>query len=296
MDRIAVWYDNVCSGRNDGNPVYIWAALKRRQNLGLLEVDHLAPTGNLKPFGKYDLNIWCDWGEDGLRDANVLTYDPVLPPSPWIYWASDTHLGFDYRLETAKKADIVFVAQKDAVAKFAEHGVKATWLPHAVEPVAYPRFNYAAKKLDVCFIGHINSENRIEAVDRLFRHFPNFFYGQRRFESASEKYCESKIVFNIAMKDDLNMRTFEAMGSGSFLLTDKISSIGDLFEDGKHLALYSSLDEMVDKATYYLSHDDEREKIARAGYEEVMAKHTIDHRLDTMLAAYQSLTKETVNV
>jgi spore maturation protein CgeB len=55
------------------------------------------------------------------------------------------------------------------------------------------------------------------------------------------------------------------------------------FEDGKHLVLYRSLDEMVDKAKYYIEHDEEREKIAQAGYEHVIANHTIQHRVNVIL-------------
>ena len=38
-------------------------------------------------------------------------------------------------------------------------------------------------------------------------------------EEAAEVYAASKIVLNQNIKDDLNMRTFEVMGSGAFLLT-----------------------------------------------------------------------------
>jgi hypothetical protein len=281
--RLAIYYDNI-TGRNDGNPLYVWNALKRMQEASdgkVVEVDHLAPMANVIDYGKYDTHIWVDWGEDALK--SLITYPMIDCPRPNIYWASDTHLGYDYRLEMAKKFDHVFVAQKRAVEEFKRDGVEAEWLPHAFEPLAYPKFELASKKYDVGFIGHINSENRIDALDRLFKEFPNFFYGQRLFEEAAEKFCESKIVFNISMLDDLNMRTFEAMGTGSFLLTNWIPTIEEVFEDGKHLVLYRSLDEMVDKAKWYLAHDSERERIALAGYEEVMAKHTIQHRVDRML-------------
>lgn len=281
--RIAIYYESRL-GRNDGNPLYVWNELKRRQAKGELEVDHLAPTGDLQPFGKYDYHFWVDWGEDGLK--GILPYEPMDCPKPMVYWASDTHLGYDYRFQMAQKADFVFCAQKRAVEEFERDGLPgAIWLPHAVDPEAYPRGRYAAKKYDVSFVGHINSDNRIDALDRLFKEFPNFFYGQRRFEGAAEIYGQTKLVFNISMLDDLNMRTFEAMATGSCLLTNWIPTIEEFFEDGKHLVLYRSVEEMVDKAHYYLAHDEEREKIAAAGYEEVIAKHTIGHRVNTILEA-----------
>lgn len=327
MLRIANYYESRL-GRNDGNPLYVQACLKRMQYYGdilagrpankdllpwfgtlngktwssdaraessakalwenqkeSVEIDHIYPTGDLSIFGSYDLNIWVDWGEDGL--TGLLPYEPLDCPKPMAYWASDTHLGYPYRLEMAKKADFVFCAQKQAVEDLKRDGiVNPIWLPHAVEPLAYPKQENFTKHFDICFIGHVNSRNREEALDRLFSEFPNFDYGQALFDQAAERFGNAKIVFNIAMKDDINMRCFEAMATGSLLLTDRISHIDELFEDKKHLVFYDSLDDMVEKAKYYLAHDIEREEIAQAGYEHVMKNHTMQKRVDVILSEF----------
>ncbi len=254
----------------------------------MIEFDHIYPTGDISMFGTYDLNIWVDWGEDGL--LGLLPYKPMACPKPMAYWASDTHInmeGYQYRLNMARQADHVFVAQKRGLAGFISDGIKnPIFLPHAVEPLAYPKQENITKRYDVCFIGHVSSKNREQALDRLFREFPNFDYGQALFEDVAKRFGNSKICFNIAMTDDINMRNFEVMATGSFLLTNWILTIEDLFEDGKHLVLYHSEDEMIDKAKYYLAHDEEREKIAMAGYEEVMKNHTIQNRMDVMLSEF----------
>lgn len=320
MLRIANYFESRL-GRNDGNPLYVQACLKRMQyyvgihgGLGpneeleswfadkvddqaandsakalwerekkLLEVDHVYPTGDLSPFGTYDLNVHVDWGEDGL--TGILPYKPLETPHPMAYWASDTHLGYEYRLSMAKKADFVFCAQKRAVGEFTRDGVSnPIWLPHAVEPQAYPKFDLLTKKYDVCFVGHVNSQNREDALDRLFSVFPNFYYGQQLFEAAARKYAESKVCFNIAMTDDLNMRNFEIMATGSLLLTSWLPDFEELgLIDGKHLVLYKSLDECIEKARFYTEHDEEREAIAQAGYSEVIKNHTIQKRVDVIL-------------
>lgn len=329
MLRIANYFESRL-GRNDGNPLYVQACLKRMQyyvgilaGMGanreldswfsngvpdpfaeaaakalwesqkqILEVDHIYPTGDLSPFGTYDLNIHVDWGEDGL--VGILPYAPIETPHPVAYWASDTHINngkpgdsYPYRLATAQKADFVFCAQKRAVEEMKRDGISdPIWLPHAFEPQAYPKIDLLTKKYDVCFVGHVNTANREDALDRMFKEFPNFYYGQQLFDAAARKYSESKVCFNISMEDDLIMRVFEVMGTGSFLLTNWVPTIEDLFEDGKHLVLYRSLEEAVDKAKYYLAHDTEREKIAQAGYEEVIAKHKIQDRVSVILDTY----------
>lgn len=176
-----------------------------------------------------------------------------------------------------------------------QEGQKVFFLPHAAEPQAYPKFEIL-KRWDVCFIGHIqntinhNGFTRLDALDRLFKEFPNFYFGTRNpldpklnlFDDAAKKFCQSKIVFNVSIKDDINMRVFEALSTGSFLLTNSIPTLSDLFQDGKHLVTYQNLDDMVEKAHYYLVHEDEREKIAAAGYEAFLAGHTYRNRIETI--------------
>lgn len=278
--RHAIYYDDHRRiGRNDGAPLYVWNVLKNQ--LGL-DVSHLLPDERrMDGYGKFDLHWWVDWGEDALK--GVLDYQPMRCPSPSVYWTSDTHLGFNYRLEKAREFDHVFCMQKRAVEEFKRAGIRnPIWMPHAFEPQAYPR-KVMIPKYDVCFVGHVNSENRIDFLDRMFREFPNFFYGRRLFEECADIYCQSKIVLNVSIQDDLNMRVFEALGAGSFLLTNDLPTLQDVFQDGVHLVTYKNLDDAVEKARYYLTHDEERQKIAQAGYQEVMSKHTYKHRILSML-------------
>ena len=219
-------------------------------------------------------------------------------PHPLARWHSDTHLGYDWRLGLARKADFNFCCQKRAVEEFKRDGIHNTiFMPHAVEPLAYP-YIPSIKKYDICFIGHINSDNRIDALDKLFKAFPNFWFGQRLFEEAAEIICQSRIAFNITIKDDISMRVFETLATKTFLLTNYVPTLGDLFEDGKHLVMYRDMDDCIDKAKYYLEHEDERNKIAEAGYKEVLAKHTFKHRVEQVLEAtgLMSKLKETVVV
>ncbi len=271
--RIASYYENRL-GRNDGNSLYMWRAF---QDFDGIESVHMIPTGNITGFGTYDLHFEADWGEDAL--LGVLPYTPCPIPSPSVFWSSDTHLGYDWRLAKARRTDFNFVCQKRAQEDFTAAGVpNVIWMPHAVEPLAYPHIP-SIKKYDLCFIGHMNDQSRIDALDRMFKEFPSFFFGKRLFEEAAEVYCQSKVVFNISIKDDINMRVFEALATGSFLLTNDIPTLHELFTDGVHLVTYKTLDEAVEKARYYIAHDEEREAIAKAGMAEVLAKHTFKHRV-----------------
>ena len=283
--RHAIYYDNRF-GRNDGPPLYYLNVMRKKLEW---EIYHLIPVGDTtKDIGPVDFHWWVDWGEDALHYPDWKIPDDG---GKKIYVASDTHLDDGYRLRKAKEFDYVFLNQKRAVE---EYDGKAVWLPHAFEPQAYPNIT-TLKKYDVGFIGHMqqdkpnyNGMSRVQALDRLFKEFPNFYYGSRHpqfpgkniFEDAAKRFSESKIAFNISIGDDINMRVFETLGTGSFLLTNYLPTLGELFEDGKHLVTYKSYDDMVEKAKYYLEHDEEREKIAEAGYQEAIKNHTYQNRIE----------------
>ena len=296
--RIACHYaDQKIVGRNDGGPLYHCHEL--RKLFGKENVLHVFPGDKRTDLGKFDLNYWVDWGEDAFG------WTDFVCPKPNVYITSDTHLGFDYRLKMARTMDFVFCNQRKAMVDFVLNGIpedKCFWLPHGYSPLAYNKGVFIPsknmwdlnaepiKKYDICFVGNLNDENRVRHLDVLFKKFPNSYWCTRRFHEAAEVFNQSKIVFNVSSRKELNMRHFEALGAGAFLLTDNIPTEENVFTEGVHFAGYDNLDDMVDKAAYYLANDAKRDEISRAGYIEAMQKHTYAHRvlavLDTMGIKY----------
>lgn len=90
-----------------------------------------------------------------------------------------------------------------------------------------------------------------------------------------EVFAKSKIVINchsdIAGQYKGNMRVFEALGSGSFMLSDK-GVYPEFLKDGKDFVSYENTNDLLDKIEYYLENENEREEIARHGYETI-CKH-----------------------
>ena len=79
------------------------------------------------------------------------------------------------------------------------------------------------------------------------------------------------------------LRAFEIMGSGGFLLTNYQTDFFDFFEPGVDFAYYDSYEDLMEKVEYYLSHDKEREEIARNGYEKVKQYHNYHVRIGAIL-------------
>jgi len=98
----------------------------------------------------------------------------------------------------------------------------------------------------------------------------------------------SKINLNMTIKPiqtGLPLRIFDIMGCGGFCMTNFQAEIPELFEIGVDLEAYSSLEELVDKCSYYLTHEYERQQIALNGYRKVKEYHTYLNRMVEMVKA-----------
>lgn len=98
----------------------------------------------------------------------------------------------------------------------------------------------------------------------------------------------SKINLNMTMKaiqTGLPLRIFDIMGCGGFCMTNYQAEIPEYFEIGVDLEAYSSPEELVDKCSYYLTHEDERQQIALNGYRKVKEYHGYVNRMVEMVKA-----------
>ncbi len=153
---------------------------------------------------------------------------------------------------------------------FSDYGLKQVhWLPGLTVrqfDVAKP----ASTKREILFVGqagkyHPRRRRLLAAIEA--RGLPLRILSCPA-EQAARNYAEACITFNCSLNGDLNMRVFETLGAGGFLLTDSLSpqsGLARLFRDGEHLALYDSPDDLIAKIEYYLDRPDEAGEIARRG-------------------------------
>ena len=85
----------------------------------------------------------------------------------------------------------------------------------------------------------------------------------------------------------LKPRVFHAVGAGAMVLSDYCPELEQLFEIGKEIVTFKfgDFDELREKLKWYLSHDQERERIARAGYERGRKQHTYTARIQQIFDA-----------
>ena len=99
-------------------------------------------------------------------------------------------------------------------------------------------------------------------------------------------FHQSRINLNMTIRSiqtGLSLRVFDILGCGGFLLTNYQQELGDLYEIGKDVEIFTSKEELAEKAAYYLTHEEERQKIARNGYEKTRALHTYETRISQMI-------------
>lgn len=106
-------------------------------------------------------------------------------------------------------------------------------------------------------------------------------------------FNESKIVFNPYGTSKYfivpNPRTFEIPATKSFQLTDIPRDIDSFFRPGKEVVVYKDQNEFKELVDYYLENDEERNKIAQAGYDRVVKEHTMLHRVKKLLETVKKL-------
>lgn len=98
------------------------------------------------------------------------------------------------------------------------------------------------------------------------------------------KVCsQAKIALGFGVAGILNYtswpRLVNSMASGTLYLTRYFKGLETFFENREHLVWFTTMNEAVKLAKYYLDHDDERNAIAAAGRQKVLMNHTWDARI-----------------
>lgn len=270
----AVVYDGGI--RDNGTPFYVRVALA---NILREDPEWFTEAGDV-PSGA-PFYIHPDDGRDDLSVDNI--------PHPWGYWAVDSHLGPNIRIEKARKADLVWCAQKPFVHTLAKEGIKASWLPLAAEPALHriTHFRPNSPDKDLVFVGHLQDPsmtNRIAFLDRLFKSVrsPWFEYGVFH-EDMANVYARGRVGVNHAVRDDLNMRFFELGAIGIPQLADsRMVGLEELgFKPWAHYLPYSSVEEALEVVEDEL--DKDHSAMVTNSRQAVITAHTYTHRVQQML-------------
>ena len=176
------------------------------------------------------------------------------------------------------------------------------WWPGTDPSVYYPR-KVEKQDYDVIFMGRPIQESGYERAELLnalaqtglsvhtFGGSWRRFHGleQHKFtDSDGFAWACSRAKIALSLNANVRMyaswrRILNTMASGAFLLVRYFPGLESVFLNGDHLAWFTSKDEAVEKARYYLENESERNEIARCGSKFVRREHTWDARVSEIL-------------
>ena len=208
-------------------------------------------------------------------------------------WFCDDHWRFEsFSKYWAPVFNWVVTTAKSALPKYEEIGYRnviyAQW---ACNHFLYRRLDYP-RIHNVTFVGQAHG-NRRQIIEELRRNGVDVKTWGKGWKNGRlsqvgmiKVFNQSKINLNLSAAsvggvDQIKGRDFEIPGCGGLIITgaprDEISQYYDI---GKEIVHYESTQDLIDKIKYYLSHDDEREAIAEAGYIKTLNEHTYERRFN----------------
>jgi hypothetical protein len=193
--------------------------------------------------------------------------------------------------------DLMISSLPNFVSYYRKRGLAAERNLLGFEPAVLDKVKVAERDVPLSFVGSITSDHatRYAMIDRLARETDIRIWGRLvsvpRLSPVMKRYQgeawgqdmfrvlgRSKITVNqhidIAENYANNMRLFEATGMGALLVTDWKDNIAELFEPGKEVVCYRSVDECLELIDYYSHHEAERAAIAAAGQRRTLQNHS----------------------
>ena len=131
----------------------------------------------------------------------------------------------------------------------------------------------------------ITNKERSRVVEKLSERYQIRLYS----DSVSNRpvlFRDSKININVtprAVEAGIPQKVLDILACGGFCISNYQTEIAEYFEDGREIVMYTDLEDLVQKADWYLHHDAERAAIARAGHNRVKEAFSMRGRLAELI-------------
>ena len=98
-------------------------------------------------------------------------------------------------------------------------------------------------------------------------------------------FRDSRINLNITSKtieSGIPQRVLDILSCGGFCMTNYQTEIEEFFRDGVDLVMYTGMEDLLEKVSYYLEHEDARRRIAQEGKKKVTEEFRLSDRLQAV--------------
>lgn len=152
----------------------------------------------------------------------------------------------------------------------------------------------------------ITSEERIEALNRLSKHHEVSLYSASDASLCPDAVSKGVISYTYEMPDifyrtkiNLNitlrsitsgipLRALDILGCGGFLLSNYQPELCEYFTPGADFVYFEDMEDLEQKASYYLAHETERRRIAYHGFLTASACFSYETQVAKMFGILQS--------
>ncbi len=98
-------------------------------------------------------------------------------------------------------------------------------------------------------------------------------------------------VTSCQMPSAINQRLFDIPCCGGFVISDDQKDLHDLFDVGREVIVYETIEDAKEKIRFYRMHDDDRTKIVIAAQKRILREHTYVNRVCEMARFMKGLRK-----
>jgi len=288
------------------------AGFKDCADRGMFQVDSLYPDEcsnihsaalELVIDGGYDAIFHVAFNEhlDFPESAAKLAIKKEIPV---IQWDCDSSWRFGHWIQPRKDRVSHFVTTHSRTVEWYERfGMKIIKSQWGGSPYYHPKGGDI--QYDVTFVGQKHGRMpdgrflRSEIVDSILASdiqidlFGNYWEGYENwhgyltsFHDMIDVFDTSKICLNLSnpwhhgTMPQIKGRHFEIPQTGRLQVCTPADDLESYFEDGKEIVIAKTPAELIEKLQYYLDNEEERETIAKAGRDRMLADHQWYHRFE----------------
>lgn len=113
------------------------------------------------------------------------------------------------------------------------------------------------------------------------------------YEGTAHYFTEMPKIFRLSrlnlnptlksIQSGIPLRALDILGCGGVLFSNYQPELAEYFADGEDVIMYESLEDALEKADYYLRHDELLQSIARSGHEKAVAHFSYPDKISYML-------------
>jgi hypothetical protein len=261
--------------------------------MGFKEIDRKWKVGNKKLLSLYESLEKALDGKDVFFNSPGIHLHPdfveKLPVFTVFGCNDDPESSENLSKPVAAAYDLCLIGNIAEIDTYKRWGIKRVeWLPMGLYPQIYdPSLTYddiineTYRNIDLFMLIDKTQPLRKDRLEKMDRAFPDaHFYGNgwRRGYLPAKNEIEflkrTKIGPNFHISTGpINYRTFYLPANGVMQICDNKSHLGLIYELGKEVVGFDTVEDCIDLCNYYLNHDDERRKIAADGWKRVVTDY-----------------------